>query len=311
MKKPAILAILTLLAPPMMAADDPCNPDTGGTFHSCITFMLQRIGQLEKQVGQLETENQAQQADIQQLTAENQAQQAEIQALEMRLRALTDGLVAYYPFNGDANDASGNGNHGTEHGNITYVQGIVGKALKLNGTDSYIRVANPSQKFGQQYTITGWILTQGRGGALVKKYTWGAPGGGRGFGPSFTTESGSGTGFIGSTLFANPLFNEGWYPSKYPKYTIQIGELTYITTVYDKGNIKIYINGAVEAEKDLQQGDTLNNPYDILIGTYFSHNGKRIVASWTHRTFDGLIDELRIYNRALTDVEIQSLYKQR
>ncbi|RKZ85018.1 MAG: hypothetical protein DRR19_16940 [Candidatus Parabeggiatoa sp. nov. 1] len=72
MKKPAILATLTLLAPPMMAADDPCNPNTGGTFHSCITFMLQRIGQLEK---------------------ENQAQQAKIQALEMRL-SLTDGLVA-------------------------------------------------------------------------------------------------------------------------------------------------------------------------------------------------------------------------
>jgi hypothetical protein len=31
MKKPAILATLTLLAPPMMA-DEPCNPDTGGTF---------------------------------------------------------------------------------------------------------------------------------------------------------------------------------------------------------------------------------------------------------------------------------------
>jgi hypothetical protein len=47
MKKLAILATLTLLAPPIMAADDPCNPDKGGTFLSCITSMNQRIGQLE------------------------------------------------------------------------------------------------------------------------------------------------------------------------------------------------------------------------------------------------------------------------
>jgi hypothetical protein len=47
MKKPAILATtLTLLAPPIMAADDPCNT---GTFHSCLMFMHQRIGQLEKE----------------------------------------------------------------------------------------------------------------------------------------------------------------------------------------------------------------------------------------------------------------------
>jgi hypothetical protein len=37
MKKPAILAILTLLAPPIMAADDPCNTQIG-TFHSCLTL---------------------------------------------------------------------------------------------------------------------------------------------------------------------------------------------------------------------------------------------------------------------------------
>jgi len=80
MKKPAILATLTLLAPPMMAADEPCNPDRGGTFHSCLTHMLERIGQLE-------TENQAQQADIQRLPAEKHARQAENKSLRNELVA--------------------------------------------------------------------------------------------------------------------------------------------------------------------------------------------------------------------------------
>ena len=43
---------------------------------------------------------------------------------------LNDGLVAYYPFNGNANDSSGNGNHGIEHGGVGYVDGVIGKAGK-------------------------------------------------------------------------------------------------------------------------------------------------------------------------------------
>ena len=50
---------------------------------------------------------------------------------------LTDGLVAYYPFNGDANDESGNGNHGTEHGGPSYVGGVCGEAISLDGIDDY------------------------------------------------------------------------------------------------------------------------------------------------------------------------------
>ncbi|RKZ74353.1 MAG: hypothetical protein DRR19_30175 [Candidatus Parabeggiatoa sp. nov. 1] len=58
MKTPAILATLTLVAPPMMAA--PGNPETSGTFHCCITQINQRIGQPEK-------ENQALKNQLQQI----------------------------------------------------------------------------------------------------------------------------------------------------------------------------------------------------------------------------------------------------
>ncbi|TGO01897.1 hypothetical protein PN36_34670 [Candidatus Thiomargarita nelsonii] len=223
------------------------------------------------------------------------------------LAGLNDGLVAYYPFNGNANDESGNGNHGTVHGPIEYVEGIVNQAVKLNGTDTYIRIANPSQKFDTQYTITGWVYTEGRGGVLAGKYTWGAPGGGRGFNLGSTTEGGSGFAFSGSTFFPSALFNEGWSPSKYPKYTMPIGVFEYITAVYDEGNIKIYINGIIKAEKTISHNGTLDNPYDMLIGTYWQDNGTTIVSDVYNRTFDGLIDDLRIYNRVLSESEIQAL----
>jgi hypothetical protein len=221
---------------------------------------------------------------------------------------LNDGLVAYYPFNGDAQDASGNGNHGIVHGGIKYVEGMVEQAVKLNGTDTYIRIANPSQKFDTQYTISGWVYTEGRGGVLACKYTWEAPGGGRGFSLTSTTEGGSGNARAGSTFFAMALFNESWTPSKYPKYTMPIGVFEYITAVYDEGNIKIYINGIVKAEKTISHSGTLDNPYDMLIGTWWDSNGTNIVSDDSNRTFDGLIDDLRIYNRALSESEVQQLY---
>jgi formylglycine-generating enzyme required for sulfatase activity len=68
------LANLKKLAPTSLVADDPCNSEVGGTFMSCLMFILERLSRLEQ-------ENQAQQAEIQRLTADNQAQQAQIQRL--------------------------------------------------------------------------------------------------------------------------------------------------------------------------------------------------------------------------------------
>jgi len=55
------------------------------------------------------------QSEIGKLKVENQAQREEIQALKLQWN-LKDGLVAHYPFDGNANDVSGNGHHGTVKG---------------------------------------------------------------------------------------------------------------------------------------------------------------------------------------------------
>ncbi|MEJ7822566.1 MAG: hypothetical protein WKF85_09610, partial [Chitinophagaceae bacterium] len=73
---------------------------------------------------------------------------------------LSKGLVAYYPFNGDANDASGNGNHGIAY-NVTPATDNFGKpnsAFSFNGTNSYIRVPNsPSLNPTSQISICAWV----------------------------------------------------------------------------------------------------------------------------------------------------------
>ncbi|EDN71691.1 secreted protein [Beggiatoa sp. SS] len=58
--------------------------------------------------------------------------------------SLTDGLVAYYPFEGNAQDAGGMGHHGT--GNVTFVAGKVGQAANFKGKNTVITATLPQVK---------------------------------------------------------------------------------------------------------------------------------------------------------------------
>jgi hypothetical protein len=95
-------------------------------------------------------------------------------------------LVAYYPFNGDAKDLSGNGNHPIFNNATLTIDraGNSNSAYSFNGTDSYIRVPNsPSLNPAYQISICAWVkvkefyLGPCRGTSiLMKGITEGPPG---------------------------------------------------------------------------------------------------------------------------------------
>ena len=67
-------------------------------------------------------------------------------------------LVAWYRFDGDASDSSGNDLHGTEVGDPTYVGGVFGQALDLDGDGDYIDCGNPPEfDIRDQITFTFWF----------------------------------------------------------------------------------------------------------------------------------------------------------
>src|SRR3990167_996949 len=88
------------------------------------------------------------------------------------------GLVAYYPFNGNTNDESGNGNNGTLYGPTLTTDrfGNPNKAYSFNGTSDYIRVSDSqSLDIGDSLTITAWgYIPAISSGRIVRKInTWG------------------------------------------------------------------------------------------------------------------------------------------
>ena len=72
---------------------------------------------------------------------------------------LNDGLVAYYPFNGNANDESGNGNDGTVNG-ATLTEdrcGNANSAYSFDGADDYIDIGNTRKTKLSDYYLSAWI----------------------------------------------------------------------------------------------------------------------------------------------------------
>jgi len=213
------------------------------------------------------------------------------------------GLVAHYEFEGNANDSSGNGRHGTPVGGATFALGQSGQALSLDGVDSYVAVAgykgigadrtdpdNPTQR---AFSVACWINTAdvgGRGGLI----NWGSSDG-TGVGGQYQNfhvhqgrlraEHGNGR-FRGAAVVADGQ----WH---HVAMTVAAGaDLSPPQT-------QLYVDG----QKDSQGADTVDaqniwnitEDADVAIGTRASH---------IDRFFNGSIDDARIYDRVLTPEEV-------
>ncbi|MDM8519959.1 FG-GAP-like repeat-containing protein [Anaerolineales bacterium HSG6] len=220
---------------------------------------------------------------------------------------ITDGLVACYLFDGNANDGSGNENNGTLQSGVSFVDGKIGKAASFDGGDNaYIRIPhNATQKFDDQFSVTGWVSTSGNGGTIFNKYSWAAAdGGGKGFGVSSSDDLFNSAS--GSAISAHARFNTSYIGEEqnWPVYQIPVGQFHYFAVTYNDSQIKLYVNAELKSEKTIPFATTLDNSYDMLIGAGFVDDGQTVIAKT-----EGLIDDLRIYNRALSEAEVNQLFQ--
>lgn len=209
------------------------------------------------------------------------------EATESAVPSIDPGLVAYYPFDKDTKDYSGNENDGTNH-NAFFVEGKNDKALKFNGRNSYINApVNINPDILSQMTMTAWVK-ENDGAKIMHVVSSDDAGYDRAMG----TDN-RGPGQEGWACFAGDGQVLGSHPITADKWT-------FIATVYDQdiGTVKLFVDGSVyEKEAKIAKGNDF-----ILIGA-------RGTTKQQGEYFKGVIDEVRIYDQALSDKELNSLWK--
>ena len=200
----------------------------------------------------------------------------------------TEGLVAYWPFNGNANDESGNGNNGTVHGaSLTTDRfGQENKAYHFDGND-YISIPDDTsftlatKPFALSLWITldqigsYYIMGHDEGGGTTRKWIfW------------FT---GSGLGLHERLNGGYWVINSSWNP--------EINKWYYINLVRNQNTFSIYIDANLIGSNE--DSRSIPDPRaSLIIGN----------AETTNRMFRGKIDDVRFYSKSLTDNEINLLY---
>jgi len=201
----------------------------------------------------------------------------------------TNNLVAYWPFDGDVDDKSGNGNDGTNNGATFTNFGKINQALSFDGVNDYVSITDDDIfDFGSgEFSVESWIKTTSvlRQWA-VTRYKYYGPGWGLGTQSGYTlgyirtAESGTNKREIGGIVSVS---DNNWH---------------HIVMVRTGDKIKLYTDGVFEIEGTLA-GD-VNDDEPIEVGRISFEGGSQYMS--------GLIDEVKIYNRALNATEISEHY---
>jgi hypothetical protein len=213
------------------------------------------------------------------------------------LADLNEGLVGYWTFDGNANDFSGNNNHGLLNA-PTLTQdrfGNLQNAYHFDGND-FIRISNNSSFNTQDITLSAWFLydeligqTQWR---IVNKQepninsSWGI----QIFGPEYGNSLGTQLDFhVGNgTIYVNCLSTTD----------LEINRWYHVaaTHVASTNEMKVYVDGVLE-KTCLSEGLVPIIESDVVIGKLLDN----------HFLWKGKIDEVRIYNRPLSKREVLQL----
>ncbi len=215
----------------------------------------------------------------------------------MSLADINDGLVAYYPFDGNADDMSGNGNVGIPYG-VTYVDGVIGQAAHFDGINDYVRVAQSSTLVDlQTMTLTYWVKyykpVSGAGDVsttVCNGHDSKDPAD-AGFFTYAATNGvnhrlgiwGAGVG-VGTPINAKPPLSEQNY--------------AFVTFLVTEQKVQAYRNAELTHEAD-REGEPISRP---ARDWYIGQNGLN------GYYLNGIIDDVRIYNRPLAQEEIEEIY---
>lgn len=199
-----------------------------------------------------------------------------------------DDSVAHWTFDDGSGtvtvDAAGNSN-GTVFGAV-WVAGVAGSALDFNGTTSHVVIDNTLDITGTQITLAAWIQPRDGGTAngsrVISKRT---DAGGSDVWAMATSQNRVHFRLDGEDMSSSHVFAPN--------------EWLHVAMIYNGVDKLIYVNGVLDASTPQAKSDPIDTSARPV------HLGMR---EGEGRHFNGLIDEVRIYNRALTSTEVSALF---
>jgi hypothetical protein len=214
---------------------------------------------------------------------------------------MTDGLVGMWSFNGPdldgttATDVSGNGNDGTLQNGPAPAIGKVGQGLEFDGSDDWVDMNSSLIVGANEGTIGGWVY--------INEWT-------NRYAGIYHCATGASWSNLRVVLFRYSYNNQilasisdgssylGTGGPKTPE--LNINQWYHIIFTYDGNYARMYLDG--------EEVDSVAT--SIVPGAFTpSTTGIGWNAEYSSRFHDGLIDEVRIYDRALSESEIKRLYK--
>ena len=222
------------------------------------------------------------------LTAANGVLPNATQSFTLTVNQATQGLVAAYAFNEGTgttvNDSSGNGNNGTITNATWTTSGKYSDALVFNGTSALVTIPDAaSLHLTTGMTLEAWVnpstVTSAWRDVIYK--------GNDNYWLEATSDSGSKPA-AGATLGSSDVDTLG-------TAALATSTWTFLTETYNGSALDLYVNGTLVSSL-AQTGNILTSTNPLQIG------GDSIYGQY----FQGMIDEVRVYNVALTAVQIQS-----
>jgi len=208
---------------------------------------------------------------------------------------LADGLVAYYPFNGNANDVSGNGNNGTVFEAALSADrfGLASSAYVFDGVNDQIVISHSASiSPTTQVTVSGWIrpLANEDNKHVVSK--------------------GSHVNYFSRSYSLQGPWSDGKWRAALSTGTGEVvvassaaavlGQWSHVLMSYDGATVNLYIDGQLSATQ-AAAGQITQTTEELFLG---SHKFYAPSDYW----FNGGLDDVRIYNRALSATEVTQLY---
>jgi len=211
-----------------------------------------------------------------------------------RQYGIEPGLVLWLPFDGDVRDYSGNSNHGLNYG-ASWATGKVGNTLSFDGVNNYVKTVSFGLS-GTALTVSAWVkcaLSTTMNQTILSDAAQSAT-----IGYIFTYR-----GISSNMLVWQYAGGNDWYNAGAANFFLGYDNvLLHVTVVCDYTNkiVYFYRNGALFSTVAMSGTPVFpSTNRSRYIGTY----------SGTSSFFLGIIDEVRIYNRALRADEIWDLYQ--